>query len=86
MWSKNLKILKDQQGVNYYSILPNKKIKNQNNDIYVSVKSNETLHDLANKYYGDPKLWIIIAQANNLMLPFNIPYNQIIRIPSKNTI
>lgn len=86
MWTKNLNILKDNDKKEYFQFLENKKIPNKSNDIYVVLKSNESLQDIAYKYYGDPNLWTIIAQANNLLLPFNIPDNQILRIPSKNTI
>jgi hypothetical protein len=36
------------------------------NDIYVITNEVSTFDALANKYYKDPTLWWILAQANNL--------------------
>jgi nucleoid-associated protein YgaU len=30
------------------------------------VQSGDTLHSIAEQFYGDPGLWSIIAEANNL--------------------
>ena len=44
----------------------NPKIDVKNDDIFVISQSHDKLDLLANKYYGTPRLWWIIAQANNL--------------------
>lgn len=42
------------------------KIKPSNDDIYIISESSDRLDILAQKYYGDPNLWWVIATANNL--------------------
>tara|TARA_Y100000593_G_scaffold57081_1_gene106311 strand:- start:3676 stop:3987 length:312 start_codon:yes stop_codon:yes gene_type:complete len=44
----------------------NPKIEAKNDDIYITSRTQDRLDLLANKYYGTPRLWWIIAQANNL--------------------
>jgi|694.fasta_scaffold24339_8 hypothetical protein len=54
-------------------------------DIYILSNDSDRLDLLAYKYYGNPKLWWIIAQANNLGKgSFNVPPGIQLRIP-KNT-
>ena len=55
-----------------------------NSDIVIFVKEGTNRLDLlAHKYYGNPNLWWIISQANNLSGDtFFIPTGQKIRIPS----
>ena len=55
-----------------------------NTDMVVFVKEGiDRLDLLAHKYYGNPNLWWIISQANNLSGDtFFIPVGQKIRIPS----
>ena len=52
-------------------------------DVYVV--PNKRLDIYATEFYGDPKLWWIIAKANNLKHAHNIP-NLIIRIPRNLTL
>tara|TARA_B100000029_G_C17318529_1_gene867143 strand:+ start:534 stop:836 length:303 start_codon:yes stop_codon:yes gene_type:complete len=47
-----------------YTLYP--KIPLKNSDIYITPKYSERLDNLANKYYEDPSLWWIIAQANGI--------------------
>lgn len=35
-------------------------------DIYIIAKSVTRLDILADRYYGDPRLWVVIARANKL--------------------
>lgn len=42
------------------------KIQPTNDDIYIISTQGDRLDVLANKYYGDPSNWWIIATANNL--------------------
>ena len=54
----------------------------ENSDIYIWTKQGDRLDILANKYYRNPRLWWIIAQANNLGEGgFMIPTAIRIRIP-----
>ena len=41
-------------------------IKPSDNDVFVSSSDGDFLDTLANRYYGDPTLWWIIALANNI--------------------
>lgn len=42
------------------------KIKPNNNDVYIISEQGDRLDILAKNYYGDAKLWWIIAVANNI--------------------
>jgi hypothetical protein len=46
------------------TIYPN--IKAADNDFYIISEATDRLDLLANKYYGNPRMWWIIAVANNL--------------------
>lgn len=43
-----------------------KSIPKRDDDIYVITQETDRLDLLANEYYGDSRLWWIIAQANNI--------------------
>lgn len=47
-----------------YTLYPTIPIKNS--DIFITPVYSERLDNLANKYYDDPSLWWIIAQANGI--------------------
>lgn len=42
----------------------------------------ENLTRLAHKYYGEPLYWYIIADANNIINPFELEVGQILLIPN----
>ena len=46
-----------------------------------TVQSGDTLHSIANQFYGDPSLWNIIAAANNLADPDSIVVGTELTIP-----
>ena len=57
-------------------------IKKENSDIYVTIRTQDRLDLLANKYYGTSRLWWILAQANALGEgSFVIPPGTKLRIP-----
>ena len=59
------------------------KIKPTDNDLYIISESTDRLDLLANKYYGDKKLWWIIAIANNINdASFYVKEGLQLRIPS----
>lgn len=61
------------------------KIKLDPNDMYHTVDANEVsrLDLIAYKYYGNPLLWWVIAQANDIYDPLVYPKSgDIIRIPA----
>ena len=63
---KNNRILRDRDGIRYYKprIVPNVPIKGS--DIFVYPLYGDRFDTLANRYYGNPNLWWIIAKANEI--------------------
>ena len=45
------------------------------------VKESENIWDLAFKYYGNSKLWYIIADCNSIFNPFELTINSTVIIP-----
>jgi hypothetical protein len=45
--------------------------------------SGERLDQLAMRYYGDPAPWRVIAEANGLADPFQLPAGTVLRIPPR---
>jgi hypothetical protein len=59
------------------------KISPSDNDIYLITDETDRLDLLAHKYYGDSKMWWVIASANNINdATFYIEPGTQIRIPS----
>ena len=51
-------------------------------DIYIIGRSRQRLDNLAYEYYGDPKLWWVIAEVNNIGKgTLSVPVNKRLRIP-----
>lgn len=51
-------------------------------DLYITARDGQRLDTLANEYYGDPAMWWIIAQSNNIGGgTLFIPPGKQIRIP-----
>lgn len=54
------------------------------NDIYHTIKYNETLHDIARKYYGSSYLWFLIADVNQVITDiFDLVPGTTILIPNQ---
>lgn len=52
-------------------------------DVQHTVLEGETLQNIAFRYYGDSGKWYIIAEANNIMNPFEELHDgQILTIPT----
>ncbi len=52
-------------------------------DIYYQVKNVDRIDLLSTTFYGDPNLWWVIAQANDMeILPTDLQPGSIIRVPS----
>ena len=62
--TKNIKRLENGKKVLKTSIP--KTIPKKDDDIYIITQETDRLDLLANEYYGDSRLWWIIATANNL--------------------
>ena len=63
------------------------KIEARIDDLIITVNEGDRMDLLANKFYGSPKLWFVIASVNNLTNgSMHIPVGTQIRIPAKNRI
>jgi nucleoid-associated protein YgaU len=53
-------------------------------DIYVVTNETDTLDNLAFKYYKNPSLWWVLAQANNIGKgKLSVPAGIQLRVPTK---
>jgi nucleoid-associated protein YgaU len=60
------------------------KIEEATDDKRYTVDQNDRIDKIANKFYGSPELWWIIALANGMeLLPSDLNANAVIRIPSQ---
>jgi nucleoid-associated protein YgaU len=65
-----------------YSTMYYPSIERKTSDIYIITRNNDRLDLLANNYYGDPRLWVILAKANKLHAgTLRIPAGSRLRIP-----
>lgn len=82
---KNCKILVDKEtGETLLSTREIQDIPVHSNDNYYRVEVNEInrLDLIAYKYYNNPLLWWVIAQANNIIDPFEeLEIGTLIRVP-----
>lgn len=51
-------------------------------DVYIIANEADYLDSLAEKFYRDPSLWWVIAQANGIKASLKAPAGQQIRIPT----
>jgi len=61
---RNIKTLKNTQGIEYYRGTKYPEIPLSENDIYVITVTGDRLDVIANRYYGDSTLYWIISAAN----------------------
>ena len=61
---RNIKTLKNTQGIEYYRGTKYPEIPLSENDIYVITVTGDRLDILANTYYGDSTLYWVISSAN----------------------
>lgn len=70
-------------GTEFFDVLDLPEIPEQPDDITYRVKDGERFDLLAQRFYGDPVLWWVIAAANNIELPpFGFHIGATLRIPS----
>ena len=82
---KNLRRIQDPETKNiYHETWFQKIIDKSNEDEYftVSIAEEGRLDIIANKYYNTPRFWWVIALANNIIDPFDVPVDTVLRIPS----
>ena len=70
----------------YLSTRPNLEIVPQPDDRFHEVIVGERLDQLAFHYLGDPKLWWVIAEANDIAWASEIEPGTVLRIPSLETV
>ena len=61
---RNIKTLRNTQGIEYYRGTKYPEIPLSENDIYVITVTGDRLDILANQYYGDSTLYWVISSAN----------------------
>ena len=64
----------------YYQTTIYSKVSEKNTDMYFIAQEGDRCDNLANRFYGDSKLWWFIARVNNLTTN-NIPAGTSLRIP-----
>ena len=57
-----------------------KKVEEKNNDMYFIAQAGDRCDNLANRFYGDAKLWWFIARVNHLKT-MNLEAGVSLRIP-----
>jgi hypothetical protein len=71
---RNCELNEDQQGdtlYQYWSAFVPPTIRRGDADVYHPVSSQDRIDTLAKKYYGDHRLWWVIAQANDMDDPIS---------------
>ena len=72
---------KDRKGVvSRYETTVHPKVSEKNNDILLITQPGDRLDDLAFKFYKDPTMWWVIANANGLN-SMNVEEGLSIRVP-----
>jgi nucleoid-associated protein YgaU len=70
----------------YLGTRPPLEIKLQPDDRFHEVIAGERLDQLAYKYLGDPRLWWVIVEANDIAWPLDLEPGTVLRIPSLETV
>ena len=81
---KTLRRIKDKEtGRLYHETWNQKYIDESNQDTYftVTLQEENRLDLIANVFYGTPHFWWVLAAANYIIDPFDVPVGTISRIP-----
>lgn len=81
---KNLRRIQDPETKKIYHETWFQKIVDESNEdqyMIVSIAEEGRLDIIANQYYNTPRFWWVIALANNIIDPFDIPIGTTLRIP-----
>jgi hypothetical protein len=79
---EKIQVKNTKKGRRYRSTVKYPLIKRKSNDIYIIGSVGDRLDNLAYNYYGDSRLWWIIARANNIGKgDLNVPNGIQLRIP-----
>lgn len=78
----NNRVRKTKDGREVYATKRYPNIPLRESDIYVATETGDRLDTLAKTFYDDPKLWWIIASANNIHdAKLSFPDGTVLRIP-----
>ena len=80
---KNL-LPRNKKSVMVYETTIYPEVPERNDDLHVIAQEGDRLDNLAFEFYGDPKLWWFIAQANNIST-MNVKSGTSLRIPASPT-
>lgn len=70
-------------GIEFWDLLDLPDLPPQSDDVSYQVQLGDRIDVLANRFYGDPVLWWVIAQANDLeILPLGLDEGLVLRVPS----
>lgn len=81
---KNLRRIQDPETKKIHHETWFQKIVDESNEdqyMIVSIAEEGRLDIIANQYYNTPRFWWVIALANNIIDPFDIPIGTTLRIP-----
>tara|TARA_Y100000389_G_C16961336_1_gene271196 strand:+ start:109 stop:408 length:300 start_codon:yes stop_codon:yes gene_type:complete len=79
---EDIKIIKTEEGRRYKKTIQYPKMEKTVDDKYIIGRQGDRLDNLAHKYYGDSRLWWILARANYLGKgDLSVPIGAQIRIP-----
>lgn len=82
-YSRTRRILDKNLGVAYHETYHRKNIPETNDDKFITVTNNNEnrLDIIANEQYQYSLYWWVIAMANDIIDPFNVPAGTVLRIP-----
>lgn len=80
---KNLRTIQDKDGNIYHESWFQKYVDHSSDDIYYVVTNDEEnrLDIIATMFYNSPRYWWVVALANYIIDPFDIPVGTQLRIP-----
>ena len=81
------RILDDESNLYVETSEPVKVDKSPTDTFHIVTKKDENRLDLVSwQYYGNSLLWWVIAEASDIVNPFDVPRDTVLRIPDKSTI
>ena len=79
---QNIELLRTELGKRYKKTIRYPKMAKESKDMYIISIQGDRLDNLAHKYYGDARLWWILARANYLGKgDLSVPIGKQLRIP-----
>ena len=74
-------------GFEFWDLLQLPSFSSQPDDTFYTVLGTDRIDLLANKFYGDPILWWVLALANDLeLLPTELNVGMVLRVPSSRSV